>query len=146
MEEGIPSSLPFSEHLSTIPEESSSESEEVEDVADDQDAIQPPTPSATNNRKRGRKGIDDAIAGAILEMATASKMRTDAVKQCNARYSIANCIKELDELQGVDEQVYFAALDLFNNPTAREIFLSLKAGKRLTWLRGKCTALSNAHC
>ncbi|GAV64838.1 Myb_DNA-bind_3 domain-containing protein [Cephalotus follicularis] len=143
VEEGNPSSVPLPEPLNTIPEESSSETDEeveAEDVADDQ----PRTPSTTNYRKRGRKGIDGAIAGAILEMAAASKMRTHAVKQCNTRYSIANCIKELDELQGIDEHVYFAALDLFNNPVAREIFLSLKLDKRLIWLRHKCTALSSA--
>ncbi|XVF18052.1 hypothetical protein REPUB_Repub10bG0178400 [Reevesia pubescens] len=138
-----PSSLPSLEPLGTIQEESSSESEEIEDVADDQDTVQPSAPGIISSRKRGRKGIDDAIAAAILEMAAASKLRTAAVKQRNARYSIASCIKELDEMQGVEERVYFAALELFNNPNAREIFLSLKGEKRLTWLNRKCVAPSN---
>ncbi|KAE8695122.1 3-isopropylmalate dehydrogenase [Hibiscus syriacus] len=111
----VPSSLPSLEPLSTIQEESSSESEEVEDVADDPDAVH-----------------------------LASKLRTAAVKQCNARYNIANCIKELDEMEGVEERVYFAALELFNNPRARQMFLSLKRGKRSTWLHRKCRTPSNA--
>lgn len=68
-------------------------------------------------------------------MATASKLRTAAIQQRSSRYTIVNCIKELDEMKGVEEQVYFAALDLFNKPIAREVFLSLKRDKRLIWLQ-----------
>ncbi|XWS29181.1 hypothetical protein CRYUN_Cryun24cG0006500 [Craigia yunnanensis] len=139
----VHSSLPSLEPLSTIQEESSSESEEVEDVADDQDTVQPSAPGIISSRKRGHKGIGDAIASAILEMAAASKLRSAAVKQCNARYSIASCIKELDEMQAVEERVYFVALELFNNADASEKFLSLKGDKRLTWLHRKCVAPSN---
>ncbi|XVE82461.1 hypothetical protein DITRI_Ditri16bG0006400 [Diplodiscus trichospermus] len=140
----VPSSFPSLEPLSTIQEEFSSESEEAEDVAaNDHDAVQPSTSGVVNGRKRGRKGIDDAIAAAISEMAAASKLRTAAVKQYKGRYSIASCIKELDEMQAVEERVYFAALELFNNPNAREIFLSLKGEKRSTWLHRKCFAPSN---
>ncbi|MBA0861423.1 hypothetical protein Goshw_027676 [Gossypium schwendimanii] len=140
----VPSSLPSLEPLSRIQEESSSSSEEVEDVADDPDAVQPSASGLISSRKRGRRGIDDAIAAAILEMAAASKLRTAAVQRRNARYSIPSCIKELDEIEGLEELVYFAALELFNNPNAREIFLSLKGDKRLTWLHCKCVAPSNA--
>lgn len=135
--------LPCGEHLSMRQEEFSSDSDEMDDIADDHNTSQPTTPCTTGIRKRGRKGIDGAIAAAIMEMAAASNLRTDAIRQCNARYTIADCIKALDEIQGVDEQLYFAALDLFNKPNAREIFLSLKGDKRLIWLRGKC-ALSPA--
>lgn len=122
--------------------ESSSESEEADDTADEQDKFHCTTPTAGCNRKRGRKGIDDVIASAILEMASASKLRTAAIRQRNARFSISNCVRELDEIQGVDEEVYFSAIDLFDNPIAREMFLSLKADKRLTWLNSKCAAPS----
>lgn len=133
-EGGDPNSCPPEQEVS------SSDSEEANDAVNDQETIQPSTPSTTGIRKRGRKGIDDAIAGAILEMAAASKLRTAATQQHNARYTIANCIAELDKMQGVDEQVYFAALDLFNKPIAREVFLSLKGEKRLIWLLRKCTS------
>lgn len=124
---------------SSMPQESSSESEEIDDL-DQQDTVQPATPGTTGVRKKGRRGIDGAIADAILEMAAASRMKTSAIQRWNARYSISKCIQELDAMQGVDEQLYFAALDLFNKAIARETFLSLRADKRLTWLRGKCVA------
>lgn len=132
------------EPLSAIQQaDSSSESEEMDDLVNDPDVAPTSAPSLNGNRKRGRKGIDDAIAAAILEMAAASKLRTAAVKQQQARYSIASCIKELDELQGVEERVYFGALELFNSPSAREMFLSLKRDKRLTWLRRKCVSVAS---
>ncbi|KAK7252979.1 hypothetical protein RIF29_37320 [Crotalaria pallida] len=135
------SRLPRPEPLSTHHEESSSDSQD-EDDANDPETIQATTPTAASNRKRGRKGIDDAIAEAVLEMAAASRMRAAAIEQYNARYSLADCIRDLDLMQGVDQQLYFAALDLFNEPNAREVFLSLKKDKRLTWLRGKCAIAS----
>ncbi|MCI93900.1 hypothetical protein A2U01_0115198, partial [Trifolium medium] len=63
-------SAPCPEFLSTHQEESSSETEDDEDANDPQ-TVQPTTPTATySNRKRGRKGVDNAIADAILEMAS----------------------------------------------------------------------------
>ncbi|AES95169.1 L10-interacting MYB domain-containing protein [Medicago truncatula] len=134
---------PCPELLSTHQDESSSESEDEEDANGPQ-TVQPTTPTATcSSRKRGRKGVDGAIADAILEMASASKMRAAAIEQHNSKYSISDCIKDLDLMEGVDQQLYFAALDLFNNPNAREIFLSLKKDKRLTWLHHRCAVVSN---
>lgn len=130
------------EPLNTHQEESSSESQDEED-ANDLQTVQPTTPTAISTRKRGRKGIDDAIADAIFEMASASKMRAAAIEQQIARFSMADCIRDLDLMQGVDQQLYFAALELFDKPNAREIFLSLKKDKRLTWLRRKCAVASN---
>ncbi|KAF4373835.1 hypothetical protein F8388_007741 [Cannabis sativa] len=129
----------------SLQQQSSSESEEADDVTENQDkGQQPSTPMTGTTRKRGRKGIDDAIAEAILEMATASKMRTTAIQQLNAaKYSVTKCIKLLDEMQGVDEKLYLAALEMFNKPLAREIFLSLRGDKRLTWLHRK--VLGEAH-
>ncbi|GMY12246.1 L10-interacting MYB domain-containing protein-like [Fagus crenata] len=138
-DEGGSPSVPCAEPLSMHPE-STSDSDEVDDIVDDHKTTQPASPCTMGNRKRGRKGVDDVIAGAIMEMAAASKLRTAAIQQCTARYTIADCIRELDGMQGVDEKVYMAALDLFNKPNAREIFLSLKGDKRLIWLRGKCAA------
>lgn len=124
--------------MSTHQEESSSEYDDEED-SNYLPTIQPTTPTATgSNRKRRRKGVDDAIADAILEMASASKMRAASIEQRNSKYSIADCIKELDLMQGVDQRIYFAALDIFNKPNAREIFLSLKKNKRLPWLHRRC--------
>lgn len=84
--------------------------------------------------------ICDAMAKAMLEMVAASKCRTVASVPSDDRFTITNCIKALDEIESIDQQLYFAALDLFEDPNLRETFLSLKGDKiRLTWLQGKCS-------
>ncbi|CAA0836787.1 Unknown protein [Striga hermonthica] len=98
-----------------------------------------------SSRKRGRKGIENAIARGILEMAAASKLRAEAINKFNGRFSITDCVGALDELEGIDDRVYFAALDLFVNRCARETFLTLGVEKRLTWLQRKCLTLTNAR-
>ncbi|WVZ11163.1 hypothetical protein V8G54_015693 [Vigna mungo] len=81
--------------------------------------------------KQSRKANRDAIMDAMLKIVVASKMRANAILKNEDKFSISKCIKVLDELQGVDEQFYFLALDLFeNNSSAREIFISLKGDKR----------------
>ncbi|PHT55033.1 hypothetical protein CQW23_03519 [Capsicum baccatum] len=123
---------------STLSQEelSYSESEEGPD-SNEQEILQSVSLPSDTCRKRRRNGVDGAIARAISEMAAASRLRASAIKKCSDKFTITDCIRELDELEGVNDQVYYAALDLFNNDAAREIFLSLKAGKRLTWLIGR---------
>lgn len=101
------------------------------------------TPSGSGRKKRSRKATGDAIVDAMLEIAAASRMRANMIMRNEERFSISKCIRLLDELQGVDQQVYFHALDLFENPNAREIFLTLKNERRLTWLQRKCSASSS---
>ncbi|KAF8410464.1 hypothetical protein HHK36_002993 [Tetracentron sinense] len=97
------------------------------------------TPYNLGHRGRNNDGINDAIAEAMLEMAAASKLRAVAKMPSDDQFSITNCIKVLDEMQGIDQRLYFAALDLFENHDPRETFISLKCEKRLTWLQGKCS-------
>lgn len=124
---------------------SNSESEQGSETADDRENLQSNVGSRVIGQKRGRKGIDGVIARAIMEMAAASKLRAAAIKKFNDRYSITDCVTALDELQGVSDQIYYAALDLFNNRIARETFLSLKIDKRLTWLSAKCSGPINSQ-
>ncbi|CAI0401881.1 unnamed protein product [Linum tenue] len=97
---------------------------------------------AGSGRKRGRKATGDAIVDAMLEIAAASKLRAAAIMKSEDQFSISKCIKVLDEMQGVDPQVYFFALDMFENPNARETFISLMSERRLPWLQGKYSASS----
>ncbi|KAL7104059.1 hypothetical protein ACP275_08G220700 [Erythranthe tilingii] len=90
------------------------------------------------SRKRGRKGIEDAIARGIMEIASSMKLRAEAISKFNSEFSISDCVCALDELQGVDEHVYHAALDLFVDRSARETFLTLSVDKRSIWLQRKC--------
>ncbi|KAK4394272.1 hypothetical protein Sango_1898000 [Sesamum angolense] len=97
----------------------------------------------SGRRKRSRKATSDAIVDAMLEIAAASKMRAAAIMRNEERFTISKCIRVLDEMQGVDQTLYFYALDLFENPSARETFISLKAERRLAWLQGKFRASSS---
>ncbi|KAJ4829641.1 hypothetical protein Tsubulata_035700 [Turnera subulata] len=97
---------------------------------------------SASRRKRSRKATGDAIVDAMLEIAAASKMRAAAIIKNEDRFSISKCIKLLDEMQGVNQQIYFLALDLFENPILREVFISLKTDRRLPWLQRKCVASS----
>ncbi|XP_060183028.1 uncharacterized protein LOC132612983 [Lycium barbarum] len=90
------------------------------------------------------KATGDAIVDAMLEIAAASKMRAAAIMRNEERFAISKCIKVLDEMQGVDQSIYFFALDLFENPNARETFISLKSERRLTWLQCKFNTSPNA--
>ncbi|KAF2324683.1 hypothetical protein GH714_016258 [Hevea brasiliensis] len=94
-------------------------------------------PSSGQNKKD--QEINEAMAEALLEMVAASRWRKAAPKQNNEKFTITNCIKALDEIGDIDQQLYFAALDLFEEPNLRETFISLKGNQiRLTWLQGKC--------
>ncbi|KAL2941300.1 putative nuclease HARBI1, partial [Bienertia sinuspersici] len=102
-------------------------------------------PSSSGRQKRSRKATGDAIVDAMLEIAAASKMRAAALMKNEDRFSISKCIKVLDEMQGVDQRLYFLALDLFENSNARETFIALKSEKRLMWLQGKCKINTSAN-
>jgi len=85
----------------------------------------------------------NAMAEAMLEMVSVSRLRAVVSSVSDDKFSITNCIKALDEIQGIDQKLYFSALDLFENPSFRETFISLKSVKiRLTWLQGKCSKSS----
>ncbi|XP_060194957.1 uncharacterized protein LOC132624152 [Lycium barbarum] len=50
-------------------------------------------------------------------------------------YSTANCVVTLNDTPGVDQRLNNAALDLFQNQTWRETFVTMKTEKRLSWLK-----------
>ncbi|KAF8405358.1 hypothetical protein HHK36_010262 [Tetracentron sinense] len=110
-------------------------------IADRQKKRQSETPFTPGHHSRNHDGINDAIAEAMFEMAASSKLRAVVMTQIGDQFSITNCIKVLDEIQGIDQHLYFAALDLFENPNLRETFISLKCDKRL---QGKCSAPSTS--
>ncbi|CAA7019336.1 unnamed protein product [Microthlaspi erraticum] len=103
----------------------------------------PPAPKRRRRSSSSSSGVEAAIANAISEMAAASKLRTTALTQQKSRFSLAECIRELHQIQDLPENVYFDALEFFNNPTARETFLSLKSHLRLAWLQFKSNAASH---
>ncbi|KAF5192669.1 Superoxide dismutase [Cu-Zn] [Thalictrum thalictroides] len=122
---------------STSVHDDSSSRSEMDVKLDAQNQCKPVTNSSSRKRSRNSSGLDDPIAEAMLEMATASKLRANALIQSGDQFSITKCVKLLDEISDVDESLYYAALDLFDNPNLREIFLTLNRDKRLIWLKGK---------
>lgn len=87
---------------------------------------------------KDQERLNGILAEAMLDMISASKLRVVTRTQDNNLFSITNCIKALDEIQGIDQSLYFAALDLFDSSSQREIFLSLNCEMRLEWLQVKC--------
>ncbi|XP_047976815.1 L10-interacting MYB domain-containing protein-like isoform X1 [Salvia hispanica] len=89
-------------------------------------------------------GLIDTMATAFLDMIESSRLRTATKPQMDERFTITNCIKALDKIEGVHDKLYYAALDVFEeNPNFRELFLSLQNDYlRLTWLQGKCAPFS----
>lgn len=128
--------------MNYLDEDATSGSGDDMNMLDGHNKRQSMTPSSSGRRKRSRKATGDAIVDAMLEIAAASKMRAAAIMKNEDRFSISKCIQVLDDMQGVDQRIYFLALDLFENPNARETFISLKSEKRLPWLQGKCSASS----
>ncbi|GMG99866.1 hypothetical protein Nepgr_001706 [Nepenthes gracilis] len=127
--------------LNIVDEYASSGSGDDINMIDGLNKRQSTMPSSSGpSRKRSRKATGDAIVDAMLEIAAASKMRAAAILNNEDRFSISKCIKVLDEMQGVDQRLYFLALDLFENPDARETFISLKNERRLMWLQRKSDA------
>ncbi|KAG8383329.1 hypothetical protein BUALT_Bualt04G0001200 [Buddleja alternifolia] len=113
----------MSGNLTFVDEDASSGSREEPNNLDGHNKHNTPH---SGRRKRSRKATGDAIVDAMLEIAAASKMRAAAIMRNEERFTISKCIRVLDEMQGVDQSIYFYALDLFENASARETFMALK--------------------
>ncbi|GLT73162.1 hypothetical protein SLA2020_450380 [Shorea laevis] len=100
-------------------------------------------PSLDETKSDGE--MAETLAGALCEMVAAWRSRAVTSTQIDERFSITNCIKGLDEIGQIENDLYFAALDLFEDPNLRETFLSLKGDSlRLAWLQGKCGKLASS--
>ncbi|KAK1393133.1 hypothetical protein POM88_012189 [Heracleum sosnowskyi] len=100
-------------------------------------------PVPSNMSHMLRAGSGDTIVDAMLETATASKLRATAVIENEERFSISKCVEVVDKMQHVDHHLSFFTLDLFENPNARETFISLKSERRFTWLQNKFNSSSS---
>ncbi|KAJ7957857.1 L10-interacting MYB domain-containing protein-like [Quillaja saponaria] len=96
-----------------------------------------PSEALITGQSSWNQDTSDAMAEAMLEMVAASRLRAVVPTRSDDRFSITNCIRVLDEIEGIDQQLYFAALDLFEDPNFRETFISLKSDEiRFPWLQG----------
>lgn len=100
-------------------------------------------PSPSSNQKKVCRRDDNAtVIDGMKEMGSSSRSRSTITPfQSGDPFSISNCAKTLNEMQGVDEFLYLAAMDLFEeDPVRRETFISIRSDIRLAWLKGKCNA------
>lgn len=136
-ESGKPSSKPLSSQK--IVQENASLIEKVDKKTAERKRKRPSETGSFPGQSKGGKGMNELMADAMQEMVAASKLRTVTWVQSDEKYTITNCIKALDEIEHIDHRIYFAALDLFEDPNLRETFISLGGREtRLTWLLGKC--------
>ncbi|PIN06622.1 hypothetical protein CDL12_20822 [Handroanthus impetiginosus] len=86
------------------------------------------------------------MAEAVSAMINSSQLRRVTNLLKGERFTISNCIKALDEIEGIEDNQYYAALYLFKNPRFRELFISLKSNYvRLTRLQRKVWKLCSRH-
>ncbi|KAK6938941.1 Myb/SANT-like domain [Dillenia turbinata] len=90
-------------------------------------------------KSTGDPKVFQVMANALLDMVAASKIRALSAANNDDRFSISNCINTLDQIQGIDDHLYFAAINLFEDPSMRETFMSLRGNElKLAWLYGRC--------
>ncbi|MCL7049859.1 hypothetical protein MKW94_017199 [Papaver nudicaule] len=98
-------------------------------------------PSLSGNQKRICRRADNAtVVDGMREMGSSSRSKTTALPlKTGDQFSISNCARALNEMQGVDEILYLAAMDMFeDDPVRRETFISIRSDIRLAWLKSKC--------
>ncbi|GAB4839117.1 hypothetical protein Ancab_028645 [Ancistrocladus abbreviatus] len=101
-----------------------------------------PSDTRPVGQSRTDQELTDVMAEAMFDMISSSRLREVAAVP-NDKFSITNCINMLDEIEGIDQSIYFIALDLFENPGLRETFISLNSNdRRLQWLQHKCNNAS----
>lgn len=96
-----------------------------------------PTPTSHVRGKREFRTLE--VGEALKEWAEASKAKTPTISrfeessQCNA-YSITNCVRCLESIEGVDGSTYIKAIKMFKDVDWREMFMAMSAERRLVWL------------
>lgn len=123
-----------------VENEASSHSTEEGNVSDGRNKRQNVTPLSWGRDRRMRIETSH-VANAVSEMASVTNKRATLLAHRSDQFSISSCIKVLNEMLGIDQDFYLAALDLFQDPDRRETFISIKSDMRLAWLKAKCNSL-----
>lgn len=102
-----------------------------------------PLISSTRQRRRVCRETSQTGVNDVSRHEEGNKTAAAAVvaAQSGDRFSISSCIEVLNEMGGVDQEVYLAALDLFQDPDRRETFICIKSDIKLAWLKAKCKSL-----
>ncbi|GFY87886.1 hypothetical protein Acr_05g0015250 [Actinidia rufa] len=96
----------------------------------------------SNSGANKRRGDENPKANATSGTRTVSESIKDAIAQIDDPYSTGCCITVINGMQGVDRQLYKGAMDLFQHPSWRKTFISLKSEKRLSWLKAMLPSIS----
>lgn len=85
-----------------------------------------PTPSSYVGGKR-------VETGEAYKEWTPSMMKVEMSPESSA-FSITNCVKCLESIEGVDGSTYLKAIHMFKDVDWREMFMAMSAERRLVWL------------
>ncbi|KAF9612012.1 hypothetical protein IFM89_037295 [Coptis chinensis] len=88
----------------------------------------------TTNVKQKASNISE-LSEAVTELAEAHRFRASYFRSVDDPYGLIICITTLEELEGIEEEKIYDAIELFEKSHAREAFMSLKPHRRLNWLR-----------
>ncbi|KAJ4725067.1 L10-interacting MYB domain-containing protein [Melia azedarach] len=95
------------------------------------------TPTSHLGKKREARALD-IIEGSrecteVTKSICPTLTRTEASPQSEA-FSITNCVKCLESIEGVDGSTYIKAIKMFKDIDWREMFMAMSAERRLVWL------------
>lgn len=86
----------------------------------------------------GRPIIPSALASALEAFSESSKRKVDmlerSTKTSPSYYLVRECVKALDELEGIDGQAYAREIDKFEHEVLRVLFLEMSAHRRKDWV------------
>ncbi|XP_038715902.1 L10-interacting MYB domain-containing protein-like [Tripterygium wilfordii] len=120
-----------------IADEGSSHLAEEGNISDGRNKRRNVEPISSRRAKRIHMGTN-CPARVDATMTCWTDSRVNALPHCPDQFSISNCIKVLNRMQGIDQYLYLAASDIFLEPDKRETFISIKNEFRLAWLKAKC--------
>ncbi|KAK9279886.1 hypothetical protein L1049_013569 [Liquidambar formosana] len=96
-----------------------------------------PTPTSHVGGKREARTVETSEA--FKEWPEDSKVKTPTSKKFETSprsnaFSITNCVRLLESIEGVDGSTYIKAINMFKDIDWREMFMAMSAERRLVWL------------
>lgn len=128
----------FEEYDKTCYQYSPNHSKEADDVESDcknRAIVDEYGSSSQEVRMKAKRSIEGAE---ITTPSTAKKLK-DSTENVggnseSAGFSITNCVKFLESIEGVDSDTYVKAITMFKDADWREMFMAMSGRRRLDWL------------
>ncbi|KAK6936073.1 Myb/SANT-like domain, partial [Dillenia turbinata] len=97
-----------------------------------------PTPTSYIHGKHELRAVGNAEAKkewtAEAAKCQISTLHTLEASPPSSAFSITNCVKCLELIEGVDGNTYIKAINMFKDADWREMFMAMSAERRLVWL------------